>query len=94
MSNWNIVVAERGFVYVGVTSRDGDKVRIDPAYNIRRWSLQTMDGLGGLAERGPGSKENDILDRLTPTRVHIMGVIAEHECTDVAWDKWHARKVK
>lgn len=87
---WQIIVAERGWVFVGKVSRDGDQVRIADASNIRRWSLKTLDGLGGLAERGPGAKENDVLDRLPITRVHVLAIVATLECNAENWDRWLA----
>ena len=45
-----IVVLDRGFVYVGNVTIDGDKVKIADAKNIRRWG--TTAGLGQLAN-GP-----------------------------------------
>ena len=97
MSNettWSIVVAERGFIFAGRISRDGDKVKLEDCFCVRRFSLVKKDGLGGLARRGPGSTENDVLDAQPITRVHVLGVIAEIECDQAAWDKWHAKRSK
>ena len=43
---WNIVVLERGFVYVGAVSTDDRWLYIENAANIRRWG--TTRGLGEL----------------------------------------------
>ena len=43
---WNIVVLDRGFVYVGLVSIDDRWVYIEHAANIRRWG--TTRGLGEL----------------------------------------------
>ena len=43
---WNIVVLERGFVYVGLVSIGDRWVYIEHAANIRRWG--TTRGLGEL----------------------------------------------
>ena len=43
---WNIVVLERGFVYIGAVSIDDRWVYIEHAANIRRWG--TTRGLGEL----------------------------------------------
>ena len=47
---WNIVVLDRGFVYVGLVSIDDRWLYIEHAANIRRWG--TTRGLGELAS-GP-----------------------------------------
>jgi len=49
--NTQIVVLDRGYVYVGKTTVDGDFVTIENAKNIRRWG--TTAGLGELAKNGP-----------------------------------------
>ena len=46
----NIVVLDRGFVYVGNVTEDADRITITAAKNIRQWG--TKDGLGEL-RRGP-----------------------------------------
>ena len=43
---WNIVVLERGFVYVGAVTTDDRWLYIESAANIRRWG--TTHGLGEL----------------------------------------------
>lgn len=55
-----IVVLDRGFVYVGDTKTDGDFVIILNAKNIRRWG--TTKGLGELAREG--KKQNTVLDNV------------------------------
>jgi hypothetical protein len=53
VSGNQIVVMDRGWVYVGRVSIDREQqlVTIQNARNIRRWG--TNAGLGELAERGP-----------------------------------------
>lgn len=46
-----IVVLDRGFVYVGHVHPGNGHIRIENAQNVRRWG--TTRGLGELAERGP-----------------------------------------
>jgi len=46
-----IAVLDRGFVYVGDVSIDGELVRITSARNVRVWG--TENGLGQLALEGP-----------------------------------------
>ncbi len=50
ISGQNIVVLDRGFVYVGDVSREGDFIIISNAKNIRKWG--TTRGLGELVN-GP-----------------------------------------
>lgn len=56
----NIVVLDRGFVYVGNVTIDGDFLRISNAKNIRYWG--TKNGLGEL-RNGP----------LTETKLDVVG---------------------
>lgn len=88
-ATWQIIIAERGWVYVGQPVREGDKVVIQNAYNIRRWGTHA---LGGLAKNGP--REGDMLDHFGIVRVGVFVVIGELECDDVAWAKWHAEQEK
>lgn len=64
---------------------------IEDAYNIRRWSLNTKDGLGGLARRGP-TAENDILDSQPTTRINRFGIVEDMDCNDDAWAAWHKKQ--
>ena len=49
-SNTRIVVLDRGYVYVGHVSDEGENIRISNARNIRYWG--TTNGLGELVN-GP-----------------------------------------
>lgn len=91
-NDWRIIVATNGWVYAGRPRRDGDRLVIEDCFNVRRWSMQTRDGLGGLAERAPGSTENDLVDRWRPTRVHILAVVADQDCNQDAWNAWFAKQ--
>lgn len=57
-ANQQIVVLDRGWVYVGNVIIEGDLVRIHNARCIRRWG--TTKGLGELALTGP--TKNTVLD--------------------------------
>ncbi len=76
-----IIIAERGWIFVGECMRDGDQVIISNARNIRLWG--TTEGLGELARRGPlaGTK----LDDYGTVRIHVLGVIASLDCDVKAW---------
>ena len=54
MQGFAIAVVDRGFVYVGNITHDGEWCHIDNAKNIRVWG--TEKGLGELALNGPRSK--------------------------------------
>lgn len=60
-----IVVADRGFVYIGDVEYDGELCIVRNGYNIRRWG--TERGLGELALEGP--KENTKLDKISDVTI-------------------------
>ena len=69
----NIVVLDRGFVYVGNVVEDGDYLRITNAKNIRFWG--TKKGLGELRSGPlPETKLDDIGEVLAPKRalIHLV----------------------
>lgn len=86
-SNWQIIIAERGWVYVGRVSRDGDQVLITDAQNIRRWG--TTKGLGELAQLGP--RPDTQLDPYGTVRIHVLAVIGAIECDDAPWNAWQRK---
>jgi len=57
ISGQHIAVLDRGFVYVGDVSRDGDFIVISNAKNIRKWG--TSLGLGELVN---GPLKSTVLD--------------------------------
>lgn len=92
---WMIVIGERGFIFAGRVHREGDQVVIDDAYTVLRFSHETKDALGGLAERGPTKEpSNDSLAAQPRTRVPVTAVLADIECNEEAWNKWHAKNPK
>ncbi len=72
---WQIVVLERGFVYVGMVTIADGYLRIIAARNIRRWG--TKRGLGELVD---GPLPNTALDAagvvIAPLHalIHLIGV--------------------
>ena len=69
----NIVVLDRGFVYVGDVSRDGDWLRITNAKNIRYWG--TKNGLGELRDGPKAETKLDLVGEvLAPMRavIHLV----------------------
>jgi hypothetical protein len=85
-SNWQVVIAERGWVYVGRVSRDGDHIVITDCYNVRRWG--TERGLGELALEGPRGETQ--LDYYGTVRVHVLACSGV-ECDPKIWDAWLAK---
>ena len=75
-----IVVLDRGFVYIGKTTVEGDWCVIEGAKNIRAWG--TTKGLGELVS-GPTS--DTILDQVGTVRAPMRAVIS---IIDVDAGKW------
>jgi len=66
----NIVVLDRGFVYVGAVVESADRIRISEAKNIRRWG--TTKGLGELVA---GPTRDTVLDPVGEVIVYRHAVI-------------------
>ena len=71
-SEWRIVIAQRGWVFVGKWAQDGDNVTLTDASVIRTWG--TKKGLGELALSGPTS--TTVLDSAGTVRMHQLGIVA------------------
>jgi hypothetical protein len=80
-SDIRIVILQRGWVYVGRYSQDGEDCRLDGASNIRVWG--TTKGLGQLATSGP--LPGTTLDPCPPLRFHELTVIATIDCDPARW---------
>lgn len=78
-----IVVLDRGFVYVGDVAVSGDWVTITNARTIRRWG--TTKGLGELAKNGP--LKDSILDPAGTVRAPMRALISLIECEASSWTK-------
>lgn len=89
-STWQCIIAERGWVYVGRISRDGDQVVIRDAQNVRRWG--TSKGLGELAQLGPRPETQ--LDAYGTVRIHVLAICGAVECDDRVWDAWATKQTK
>lgn len=76
-----IVIAQRGWVFVGDVDRSGDDVTISNAKCIRRWG--TTRGLGELAKSGP--QRQTVLDDMGTVRLHALAVVASLDCEDSKW---------
>ena len=71
-----LVVLDRGFVYVGKVTLEGDWVTISQARNIRRWG--TTKGLGELAS---GPTRDTVLDEAGTVQAPLKSVIHFVACT-------------
>lgn len=76
-----IVVLDRGFVYVGDVRQAGDFIVIENAKNVRRWG--TTKGLGELAANGP--LPNTKLDDAGTVRAPLRALISLIACEASAW---------
>ena len=88
MSAWQVIIADRGWIYVGKVSRDGDQIVITDCYNVRRWG--TTSGLGELALLGPRAETQ--LDRYGTVRLHVLASLGSVECDSTVWDAWLAKQ--
>ena len=76
-----IVVAQRGWIFVGEYSEEDGHAGLGHAKCIRRWG--TTKGLGQLAEVGPQS--GTVLDHAGVVRVPMANKIADIACIGGKW---------
>lgn len=72
----NIVVLDRGFVYVGEVKFDGDFLHITKARNVRKWG--TSKGLGELRT---GPLRDTVLDTVGEVIAPMHSLIHLIPCT-------------
>ncbi len=77
----NIVVLDRGFVYVGDVTIDGDWLLVQDAQCVRRWG--TSHGLGELAEKGPQSQTQ--LEMACTIKAPLRAVVFLIKCEASSW---------
>ena len=73
-----IVIAQRGWVFVGDVTRAENEVVIENAAVVRRWG--TTAGLGQLAENGPTADTR--LDPCPTVRIHPLAIVATMDCAE------------
>lgn len=83
-----IVVLQRGWVYVGRFSQKGEQCHLTNAFNIRRWG--TEFGLGEIAEKGPipegvGNGPTN-LDKNSDLHFHEMTVVVRMDVDESKWE--------
>jgi len=80
-TGFGIVVADRGWVYVGDIEHDGEWCVISNARNIRKWG--TSRGLGQIATNGP--TEQTVMDDYGTVRVPAHAVITIIDSDQSKW---------
>lgn len=73
-----IVIAQRGWVFVGDVTRTENEVVIEDASVVRRWG--TTAGLGQLAAKGPTADTR--LDPCPTVRIHPLAIVAMMDCAE------------
>jgi len=80
---YNVIVLDKGFVYVGACRRDEDLLYMDNARNITRWG--TTEGLHQIVNGGP--TKNTSLTPASNVRVPWHAVISLHTTERKLWEK-------
>lgn len=78
-----IVILQRGWVFVGHLTKKGSACTLTKAQTIRVWG--TSKGLGEIAENGPTSSTK--LDVCPDVSFHELTVIAMIKCQESEWKK-------
>lgn len=81
-STIKIVILQRGWVFIGRWSEDGDNCSLDNAYVIRIWG--TTKGLGELALEGKQSSTK--LDKAGHVNFHRLTIVATVDCKEDLWN--------
>lgn len=78
-----IAIMDRGFVFVGKVTTDGEWCTIDDASCVRRWG--TKNGLGELAAKGPQPATK--LDPAGQVRAPMRALIGMIRCEAGSWGR-------
>lgn len=81
-SNIKIVILQRGWVFIGRWTEDGDQCGLDNAYIIRAWG--TTKGLGELALEGKTSSTK--LDKAGRVEFHRLTIVATINAKEELWE--------
>lgn len=84
LEGFAIIVADRGYVYVGKVRMDDSFALMDEASNIRYWG--TERGLGQLALEGPTDKTK--LDKVGSLRIPVRAIISVIDTEVSKWPAW------
>lgn len=77
MAHTHAVIGQRGWVWVGVISTEGDELVIRSGAVLRRWG--TTRGLGELTG---GPTAETVLDPCGEVRIHRLAVVATIDLGD------------
>lgn len=77
-----IVIAQRGWVFVGRIKREDHYIVLRDAKTIRRWG--TTKGLGELFS---GPKQDTVLDEAGTVRLHPLQIVATIDVDARSWEK-------
>jgi len=83
LNGFAIVVADRGYVYVGNVELDDQFAVVTDCRNIRRWG--TTKGLGELALSGPTG--DTVLDDVGTVRIPLRAIISLIDTEAAKWNK-------
>ena len=83
LAGFGIVVADRGFVYVGSLEITPEWCVVTNAQNVRVWG--TTKGLGELALKGPTKTTK--LDAVGTVRIPARAVISVMDSEEKLWTK-------
>jgi len=78
-----VVIAERGWVFAGRLTREGDYAVLADCHNVRRWDANR--GIGALALEGKDEKTE--LKFCGRVRIHVLAVVADVECDQAIWNE-------
>lgn len=78
-----IVIAQRGWVFVGDVTKEGDEIIVQNASCIRKWGTPGK-GIGFLATDGP--QPNTVLDACGTVTIHQMAVVGRITCNAEKWN--------
>lgn len=76
-----IVILQRGWVFIGKFSQEGQECKLENAFNLRRWG--TTEGLGELALKGKQTETK--LDKVGTVTFHELTTVALIECDQDVW---------
>ena len=76
-----IAVLQRGWVFIGRFSQEGEQCKLTNAACIRIWG--TKSGIGEIAAGGP--TKNTVLDRCPDVNFHVLTAILVMDCTEARW---------
>jgi hypothetical protein len=77
-----IIIGQRGWVFVGDVKKEGDEIVIENASCVRKWGTPGK-GIGYLASEGP--QLNTVLDPCGKITIHQLAVVGRITCNAEKW---------